>query len=247
VRKLIVQVAALLLITGVAYLGLFQRQAVMGLFKQARLNAKGYTPAKTPEEALDRFRDAVKDRDYEAAASYCGGDFVEQINKAAPGAKVLGDAIDNLLHNMDQEGIKSDRVKLVLRLIEPFPRHLKVVDIKKRGEDQAYAVLVEESGAPLKVDGRFEDWRIDGRLMRSLARGIPSLVEVRRVGEGDKAQWKIFFPVTPEQRDCVTYLAENASNYARSLDKVKYAIKRDAATKSDLERELRVELEEAGK
>ncbi len=86
-RKLIVQVAALLLITGVAYLGLFQRQAVMGLFKQARLNAKGYTPAKSPEEALDRFRKAVKDRDYEAAASYCGGDFVEQINKAAPGAR----------------------------------------------------------------------------------------------------------------------------------------------------------------
>ena len=246
-RKLFVQAAALLLITGVAYLGLFQRQAVMGLFKQAKLSAKGYTPAKTPEEALDKFRDAIKNRDFEAAASYCGGDYVEQINKAASGAKTLGDAIDNLQHNMDQEGVKSDKVKLVLRLIEPFPRQLKVMDIKKRGDDFAYAVLIEESGTPLKVDGRFEDWRIDPRLLRPLTRGMPNLVEVRRVGEGDKAQWKIHFPVTPELRDCVTYLAENASNYARSLDKVKYAIKRDAATKSDLERELRVELEEAGK
>ena len=113
-RKAIVQVSALLLILGVAYLGLFQRQAVMGLFKQAKLSAKGYKPAKTPEEALDKFREAIKDRDYEAAATYCGGDFVEQINKAAPGAKVLGDAIDNVLHNMDQEGIKSDKVKFVL-------------------------------------------------------------------------------------------------------------------------------------
>lgn len=246
-RKLIVQIAALLLVTGVAYLGLFQRQAVMGLYKDARLRAKGYTAARTPEEALDHFRDAIKERDYEAAASYCGGDFVEQINKATPGAKLLGESIDSLLHNMDLEGIKSDRVKLVLQLLEPFPRQLKVLDIKKRGDDQAYALLAEEGGAPLKVDGRFEDWRLDARLIRSLARGLPNFVEVRRVGSDDNAHWKLFFSVTREQRDCVTYLAENASNYARSLDKVKYAIKRDAATKTDLERELRVELEEAGK
>ncbi len=193
-RKMFVPVVALLLIAGVAYLGLFKRQAILGLFKEAKLSVKGYTPAKSPEEALDHFKDAVKDRDYEAAATYCGGDFVEQINKAAPGAKVLGTAIDNLLHNMDQEGIKSDKVKLVLRLIEPFPRQMKVVDVKKRGEDYALAVLVEESGSPLNVDGRFEDWRIDPRLMRSLARGLPNAVEVRRVGAGDQCSGKSSSP-----------------------------------------------------
>src|SRR5262245_18526933 len=36
------------------------------------------TPAKSPDEALKKFREAVKVRDYEAAAGYCGGEYGEQ-------------------------------------------------------------------------------------------------------------------------------------------------------------------------
>jgi hypothetical protein len=246
-RKLIVQVCLCLVVVGIGYLALFQRDAVMALFQRAKLSAKGYKPARTPQEALDRFTEAIKDRDYEAAATYCDGDYSEQVRKAAPGARALGKAIDDLKHNMDQEGVKSDKVKFVLALLEPFPRSVKVLDMKTRGDAQAFAVIAEEDGGRLRVDGNFEDWRLNPQLLRALVRGLQPTVELRRVGEGDNAHWKILFPVTPDLRNSVAYLQENGSNYARALDKVKYALKRDAATKSDLERELRYELEEAGR
>ena len=48
------------------------------LVKKWFRTAEGFTAAKTPNEALDKFRDAIKKRDYETAATYCGGDYAEQ-------------------------------------------------------------------------------------------------------------------------------------------------------------------------
>jgi hypothetical protein len=244
-RKLVIQVSLFLVFVLVAYLGLFQREFVKGWFGKMTREAKGYKPAETPREALDRFRDAVASRDYDAAATYCGGDYAEVMRKASKAAEELGKSIDNLQSNMDSQGIQSDRARLVLMLLEPFPTKFKVGEIKQQGEDRAYATILEETGAPLKLDGRYENWNLDPLMLRSLARGLTQHVELRREGEGDKKSWKIYFPVTPTLNLCSDQLVQKYKNYVRALDKVKYEVKNDPVTKSDVEHRLKTELEEA--
>ena len=245
-RKFIVGVAAILVVVGVAYLALFQRGALMSLFAQGKLAAQGYTHAKTPDEALDGFRRALKERNYEAAESYLGGDYAVQFHKGAKNGENLGLAIDNLFHTMETTGTKSDKVKLVLRLLDPFPADIKVLKVDASGE-RAVAYLAEESGSPLQITGNFADWTVDPRMFRSLFRSAPAdgRVELRKEGEGGMAQWKIYLAVTSPLRDCVDYLADNGSNYVNAVNRVKEDLKNDATTKVSLENALKKALEES--
>jgi hypothetical protein len=220
--------------------------------------ARGYTPAKTPQELVDRFKEAIKNRDYKTAAEYCTTDMREQLRKAAPMAAALGNATSNLEHNMDQEGIKSDEVKAVLRLLEPFPADVTLENLKhSQGESRAWVVIRDNFTTTAQVGMvgntigvKNEQWNVDGEMFRTLARHLfgPMRVatwEMIREGDGDNAKWKFNLAVSDPLRKSVDTLKSHGSNYVRSLDKVKYAIKKDAATKSDLLRELRTELEEA--
>ena len=241
-RKFIVGLAAFVVVTLVAYLGLFQRAAVLSLFAQGKLAAQGYSPAHTPSEALDSFRRALKERNYEAAEMYLGGDYAEQFHKGSKNGQKLGAAVDNLFNAMEVTGTKSDKVKFVLRWLDPFPSDFKVLDVKPSGDNRAFAVLAEESGAPLQIQGNFYDWRVDPRMFRSLCRSVGPQVELRKES-GD--QWKIYLPVTPDLRLSVDYLAENGSNYGNAVDRVKEDLKNDATTKESLENALRNALEES--
>jgi hypothetical protein len=246
-RKFIVGVAAILVLLGIAYLALFQRPAIMSLFNQGSLAVQGYTPAKTPSEALDSFRTAVKDRNYTAAEMYLGGDYSEQFHKGAKNGKALGVAIDNLSNTMETTGTKSDKVKLVLRLLDPFPATLKVLKVEPAGDARAYAVLTEENGSRLDIQGTFQDWHVDPRMFRSLFRSMPpdGRVELHKEGDSANGQWKIYLPVTPELRLCVDYLADNGSNYVNAINRVKEDLKNDATTKESLENALKKALEES--
>jgi hypothetical protein len=244
-RRLVIQISLFLVFVLVAYLGLFQREFVKGWFGKMTREAKGYTPAETPREALDKFREAVANRDYDAAATYCGGEYAEIMRKCSKAAEEFGKSIDSLQSNMDSQGIQSDRARLVLMLMEPFPTKFKVGEIKQQGEDRAYATILEDTGAPLKLDGRYENWNLDPLMIRSLARGLSQHVELRREGEGDRKYWRIYFPVTPILNLTSDQLVQKYKNYVRALDKVKYEVKNDPVTKSDVERRLKEELEEA--
>ena len=246
-RKFIVGGAAFLVVAGVAFLGLFRRDAVVSLFAQGKLAVQGYSPAHTPDEALDSFRRAIKERNYEAAELYLGGDYSEQFHKGAKNGQNLGAAIDNLLNAMETTGTKSDKVKLVLRLLDPFPANLKVLEVKPSGDKAATAVLAEESGSALQITGGFQDWQVDPRMLRSLCRSVPvtGVVELRKEGDGNNGQWKIYLPVTPELRVCVDYLHDNGSNYVNAINRVKEDLKNDATTKESLENALKKALEES--
>jgi hypothetical protein len=247
VRKFVAPAAALALITGISYLGLFQRQTVLAVSRPSELAGGGRTPAPTPREALDRFCEAIQGRDYEAAADCCCGDFAEQMHKAAPAAQNLGLAIDGLRQCMNHWDISSDEVRRILDQIEPFPRRLKVRTIvTKRDEGLAYGQLVGEDGRPMSAGGRCEGLGIDPRWSRSLARSIPNVVVLQRVTEDGETGWKIFVPITPEQRRYVAYLDTHALGCARWLWMLAAGLKRDGAAGSDLERELRRGLAEAG-
>jgi hypothetical protein len=132
-------------------------------------------------------------------------------------------------------------------LLDPFPATLKVLKVEPTGDKSAYAVLTEESGSPLEIQGTFQDWTVDARMFRCLFRSVPpeGRVELRKEGDSGNGQWKIYLPVTWQLRQCVEYLADNGSNYVNAISRVKEDLKNDATTKESLENALKKALEES--
>lgn len=226
--------------------------------------ARGYTPAKTPQELVDRTKEALQNRDYKTVAEYFTADFREQLRKASSAAAALGRATSNLEHNMDQEGIKSEEVKGVLHLLEPFPADITFDTLKYTQGESRGTVVIRDNYKPAgevmmigdTIRVKTDQWNVDGNMFSTLSRHMLSptldagghrfaVWPMVREGDGDSAKWKFSIPVTDAMRKSVDLLKSQGSNYVRSIDKVKYAIKKDAATKSDLLRELKTELEEA--
>jgi len=216
--------------------------------------ARGITPAKTPTEALEKFRDCLRKRDYKSAALYCGGDFADYMRRDAKAAKALCGAIDDLVHNVeDVANINSPVVKQVLLQLEPFPKEFAIENVKTSSDEKtATASIRDQSFEGLRVE-KPEYWQeVDERIVRSLWPGVLPRglflmqfeVELRYEGEKDKA-WKIHFPVTDVLRTRADYLRQNYGNYTRGLESVKYAIKHEAAAKADIEGQLKSELQKA--
>jgi hypothetical protein len=252
-RSMIVLLIILVLIGSAVYIGFRKREWWMPYFTKARQMAEGYTPAKTPDEARDKFRTAVKDRDYESAAVYCTADYADQLRRGAEAATALGKAIDNLEGQMEVEGVKSDKVRIVLRYLEPFPKEIKLSNLEKKGDDKAVVTLEEDFGGLQPVNFRSEEWKVDLSVFRALAGGpegnlalgqrVP--ITLIREGQGDAAAWKLDIPVKPEDRTRVDTLKDKYKNYVKALEKLQVEVRTDAVTKTDLERRLRTELEEA--
>lgn len=219
--KVIISITLLSVVLVIGYLMLFQRAALFGLVGIAT----GYGPASTPDEALDKFKKAVKARNYTAASEYLGGPYGEQMQRGADAAKELGKAIDGLGAAADKRGIKlTDKVKAWLIAVEPFPTGFDVTNVQMQGEDQASATLTIKTVRSVPVELKAE--RKDG---------VPS--------------WKIHIPAnTRIVQYQVNYLLEKHKDFARALEKVTDQIKsKEITTKDELEKSLESELEAAAK
>jgi hypothetical protein len=215
---------------------------------------KGPTPAKTPNEALDKFREACKERDYKAAASYCTGPYLEQIDKAAEPASELGKQVDALRDIMDDHDVPSKDTKECLRLLDPFPSNFDVLEIKEDG-DTATATIreldVPEGGwDSVIVKLRGKAWCKNDDIFRSISRGIlpstppnstrPTKIKLKAEEKGDQRTWKIDFPVTPQLRKSVGRLCDRHRNYEKDMEKVRLMIRtKEIITQEDLEAKMK--------
>jgi hypothetical protein len=224
-RKTLVQLALLGIIGGVAYLAIFKRDEVMALFNKAKKQAQGYKEAKTPEEATQYLNKALEDRDYEAASDYLTGEFAVQLRKVAPKASKLAKAIDDFKDAMGQHNIKSDKVTVMLFAIEPFAKKLKVIDVKKKGDNDAVAVVVPESG------------------VLNAPSGPQSPLALKR--END--QWKLVLPFEPKTRATFDVIEKHGQDYVNAINVVKNRMKADATTKENVAKDLEEELKNAVK
>jgi hypothetical protein len=232
-RKFVTILGLLVVLGGAAFLYLFHKDFVVGLFKKSAQEAKelvGTGPARTPDEALSRFKDAIKARDYKTAASYCNGTYAEQMQLAADEAGKLGQEIDGLVSLADKFNIRlTDESKKLLHSIDPSLNHVfranfdVVNDVKKQGDDRAIATV---TGKDL---GQFR-------------------LEVRLEGKADDKSWKIRFPDIPNLRASTDGLIKKGKDYAKALEKIKDHIRaKSIITKDDLESELKSELAQAAK
>lgn len=239
---LLVVIGALVLAVGVfTFIPGTRPPMVKAWFRQA----SGFTPAKTPTEALDKFREAIKKRDYETAAEYCDKDYKEQLLKVAASAKKLGEAIDSLTYNMDKNGVVNPKTKLMLRLLEPFPKSFKVIDVKDSGK-LAVAQIGEDDPIPQLETPIPQDFFTKHRHM--LGSLLPNEVgiawsKVDLVKDGEA--WKLAIPVTPRLRLSVDALKDNATNYANAVYQVRDEVKNNPVTKEGVQSELERRLNES--
>lgn len=236
----LVVLGALVLATGVfSFVPSTRPPIVKKWFRQAT----GFTPAKTPTEALDKFKDAIRKRDYETAAEYCTRDYREQMLKVHAQAKKLGNAIDSLAYNMDKNGVVNPKTKAMLKFLEPFPRSFKVVDVKEKG-NAAVAVLDDDEAA-VRLDNPIAgDFFTKHALMiGSLVPAVP-LREVA-LAKDEVGHWRIDVPVTSRLRLAVDHLKDNATNYANAIYQVRDEVKNNPVTKEQVQSELERRLNES--
>jgi hypothetical protein len=209
-------------------------------------HATGFAPAKTPTEAVDRFRDAIRKRDYETAAEFCDKDYREQMLKAAKQAKKLGDAIDSLLYNMDKNGVVNPKTKFTLRLLEPFPKTFKVLDIKEK-DKVAVATIQDDDPLP-KLDSPLPSdfYEKHRHMIWSLLPVEADLnLPVLELVKDDTGHWKIKLPVMTRLRVSVDHLKDNATNYANAILQVRDEVKNNPVTKEQVQRELETRLNQS--
>jgi hypothetical protein len=228
----IVTIAGLFLVCVVGgYLGLFKRDAVADLSDSAR----GYPRAK---ECVDLFKKAVAARKYDKAAKYCTKEYAEQLTRSAPAAAELGEAIDDLNFRLNQDGVTTSELDLVLFYHDPLPPRLTLT-LKTTSETEATAVFgVTE---PKLQTNYLSAWEIDIRFAKALYAYVPGTV--RLVKQGD--QWKLDVPVTPDQRVQVDTLVAHHKDYVNAFKKVAEEVRTDRTTKLEVEKRFKELLSEA--
>jgi hypothetical protein len=240
---LLVLIAGAVLAAGVFTFVPKSRPAIV---KKWFLQAKGFSPAKTPEDALDKFKQALEKRDYEAAKLYVTGDYLEWLDKGGPDAAELVGAVGELRAVMKTTGVKSDKVDFALFKLEPFPPY-KVGAVKKNDKSAVARIHWADDVARFQSAPSIADWRINWLMIHALMPSAaldPIDVSVKDTGSG----WKIDFPVQVGDRhlrDCVEALHKNATNYRNALRVVKQNIRNNPAAKEDFEREFKSELEKS--
>jgi hypothetical protein len=85
--------------------------------------ANGFTPAASPNEAFEKFRECIRKRNYKAAVKYVGGDYKEYFGMAARPASKLADEIDDLRYTANETvHLNAPDANYVLDMMQPFPR-----------------------------------------------------------------------------------------------------------------------------
>jgi hypothetical protein len=226
--------------------------------KEWFFKAQGYSLAKNPTDAITKFQEAIQARNYEAAQRYLAGDYADEFRRGAEGGQELAKAIDDLTHNVEKVAkINSDRGKVALQLLDPWPKDWRFKLEHKEGEDEATAIIAIDLITPDALKNRdlsFNTaWKLDRRIMMSLVpveaytyAGLP--VKLKSEGTKEKV-WKLYFPTSDGLHASVAYLKENYGNYAGALNSVKWSVKNDPTvyTKDGFETALRTELDKAGK
>jgi hypothetical protein len=229
-------------------------------------SAGGFTPADSPTDALEKFRECIRKRNYKTAVKYTGGDYKGSLSKAASAATTLAESVDDLLYNVkDVAHLNSPDGQYILELMEPFPKDFEFVvtrplndnqyralsillptdfpadQIKVMGDKVATAIISYKLPTPGDPkSGRMNTNSFDSRIFLSLVPGgqkWDGYVALKEEGNEKDKGWKIYFPVVDVESK-TDYLKQNYGNYVQALKNVKYAVKRDAASKNDFESEL---------
>jgi hypothetical protein len=242
--RLVTLLILMAIVGGIAYVVLFQWDTVKTWFNKGTLAVQGYTPAKTPSEAMEQFIKAVNDRNYEAASIYCAGDYGEYLKKAHTGAAAVGDKADRIRSLMAEKGLHTNKSEALLLLVDPFPPKFRVSDVKKQDDKKALGKFHAELGtAPSQVNLTSELNGMDRKIMQSVL--LPpgmyqgQAVQIVAEGSGDDARWKLNIPLSETQRDAINHFINNYRSYVTALTTVVDDLRQGRhAGRAEFERDL---------
>jgi hypothetical protein len=241
--------------------------------------ANGLTPAESPNDAFEKFRKCIRERNYKSATKYVAGDYKEYFSMAAKPASKLADAVDDLQYTINEVvHLNSPDSNYVLECLQPFPKDFEfkverpipdakykalsqmmpnefpIGEIKALGDHCALAIITFKIAAPGDAkSGHMNFNSFDSKGFLCLVpnstiapAGIKwdGVVALKEEGNEKDKGWKIHFPLTDDVRQKVDYLKKSYGNYVQGLKNVKYAVKRDAASKNEFETELSKQLVE---
>ncbi|HEX3147045.1 MAG TPA: hypothetical protein VHR66_03125 [Gemmataceae bacterium] len=231
-----ITIIGLLAVLGIGgFLFLFKREAVGEMIDSAR----GYPRAKTPQECVDLFKKAVKDRKYDKASKYCTKEYAEQLKRGGEAGHDVGESIDDLIHRMQNDGVLTSEIEFVLFQNDPLPPDLKLT-VQTPGEKEATAAIGVDNPALLTPPTGV--WKYDPRFIKAFYFDYPRGY-VRLVKEGD--YWKIDIPVTPEMRMRVDRLIQCSKDYVNAYKKMSEEVRTERTTKLDVATRLKELTEEA--
>jgi hypothetical protein len=223
---------------GIAYVLVFKRDWLFQKVDEGKRLAQGYKAAQTPAEAQDLFRKAVKDRDYKTAATYCAGDYAEQLTKANDAGRAVGHEIDGIVNFMNDKGLKTDKAMTLLHSLDPFPGNFKVKDAPQKKDDKHYGQFEMEfiSGA----NEVFQIQNLDLLMFKhNLAPVEIRVVEIVQTGKGDDKSWKLNFPLVPGQVQVISHFIDNHTRYVTGLSKFRRELTNERfGSKQEFENEV---------
>jgi hypothetical protein len=199
--------------------------------------AGGFTPAKTPDEAVTRFAKAVKARKFKTAATYVTADYAELLNKANDAATEVTSTLDGIMKYMKNKGYESDKALAVLHYFDPLPP-LTASPVRKIDDSNAEANLaVDDPGfAQLGNPQNFEPLKgfrpvlFTRPLTPAPIFGNPvvnlSTVKIKKVGD----EWKLDVLVSDLQKAAVNDYIANYKALRNGLDSVRQDLTNNSRT-----------------
>jgi hypothetical protein len=205
-----------LVVLGIGYVVVFKRDWI---FKGQQL-ASGYTAAATPDQAMNKFRDAILNRQYKYAATYCTGPYAELLLKAHDAAVAVGGEIDSITDYMKNKGLQTDRSVLLLYNLDPFPKSFIVKGMpEKKGETKSVgAFQMDWPVLDNKANfAKFDEWTkdLDIKMFQNVLTPRTDFGAVEIVKEGDA--WKLIIPIPPGMADAVNYFNDKYRTYQTTL------------------------------
>src|SRR5262245_8691221 len=213
------------------------REWVLGMFRGAKHAVQGYTPAKTPREAMEQFAEAIKDRNYTAAAIYVSDDYAKLLEKGSDAAGTIGGLIDKATNLAKNKGFITDKFTAILRGLDPFPAPLKIVDLKhKEGESKAIGVFAADFELlPAPPEMRDLDLKMFQNCLAHPKLYLKVPIEIRK--DADDV-WKMHLSVEQPQHDAVKYYDQHYKSYQTGLKQFCDTLNREQMLKDQVVGEL---------
>ena len=207
---------------GLVAIGPLNHDNIWGWFSKGQDKVTGFTPAKTQQEALDKFREAIEVRKYNYAAKYVTKEYAAALNRANEGASELGASIDRVRDYAKTKGTETDKVRFLFFLLDPFPKVLKSgpAPVEKDKKHYGHYVLEIPKATTNREKLEQELREVDFRMFQTvLALPITSANALEIVKEGE--EWKLSVPINAAWEQEVAYSNDNWKKYRDALDDFK--------------------------
>jgi len=186
---------------------------------------RGYAPATTPDEAMNYFEKAIKERDYKTASLYCTGDYSEYLRKSDDAARRVGRLMDRIMYYMKEQGLQRPTTVSALYFFDAFPPYFsqKGAPTKNPKDDNTATGVIELD--TIELDPLFiaKDENINRNMFSTILTpwvflqptfpGKQVAIPLKQVDEGGSKSWKLDIPLPPDRAAAINYYLDNYKAY----------------------------------